>query len=571
MRILGIWDGHDAGAALLEDGAVVVAVNEERLTRRKLEVQFPTLSIEACLRHAGLKPEDIDAIAYSTSDWAKTLARLAPATKEDYYRIRRRKAPYSPWALRRKRLKYWLTLKRGNALTDRLSRRAVARALAPIGFRAPELVAVDHHLAHAAAAAWGAGFARAAVITLDGLGDGLSATVSRYEEGRLKRLAFTPAADSLGVFFEHVTNLLNMRELEDEGKVMALATYAYPVPDRDNPMLDFFEVDGLAVRAHLGPLALYDALRALLWGMPSEQFARMAQRTLEVHIAELVRRAVSETGISDVALAGGVASNIKVNMALRELEEVDEIFVFPHMGDGGLALGAALAAAGTGSRLPTQRLEHIYWGPNHNAGPQRPEGIGARDFPDTGALVENAARRLAGGEILLWFQGRMEYGPRALGHRSILARPDRAEMRDRLNRQLKKRVWYQPFCPSLLDGEAEALLEGANGKPNRFMTMGYRARPEAREQLAAVLGIDGTCRPQFVRPGEDPNARLLDACKGHWGTACVLNTSMNVHGEPLVHTLAHAFRLMRKHGFQRLYCPDENRVYESGGETEWGA
>lgn len=569
MRVLGIWDGHDAGAALLEDGAVTVAVNEERLTRRKLEVRFPTLSIEACLRHAGLDPGDIDVVACSTSDWAKALARLMPATKEDYYRIRRRKTAYSPWALRRKRMKYWLTLKPGNRLTDLLSRQTLLRALAPLGFGKPELVLVDHHLAHAAAAAWAAGFPRSTVVTIDGLGDGISATVNRFQEGRLKRLAYTPAADSLGVFFEHVTNLLNMRELEDEGKVMALATYAYPVPDDENPMLDFFAVDGLALHARMGPLALYDALRALLWSVPSEQFAFMAQRALEVHVAELVQRAVSETGISDVALAGGAASNIKVNMALRELAEVDHLSVFPHMGDGGLALGAAVAAAGAGGTLATQRLEHVYWGPSGGGEPvDLPDGLRAREFEDAGGLVAEAAERLAAGEILLWFQGRMEYGPRALGHRSILARPDRVGMRDRLNRQLKKRVWYQPFCPSLLDSEAATLLENAGGQPNRFMTMGYRAHKDARQSLAAVLGADGTCRPQFVRPGSGAFADLLAACKAHWGTACVLNTSMNVHGEPLVHTLEHAFRLMRKHGFRRLFCPDSACVYEWEGKDD---
>jgi carbamoyltransferase len=565
MRVLGLWDGHDSGAALLEDGEVRVAVNEERLTRRKLEVKFPALAIGACLEHCGCRPEDIDLIACSTPDVAKTLSRWVPSTKESYYRFRRRKTDPSPWRVAGKRWKYWLTTVPGNRVTVALSHAATRRRLAALGFPQRPLVMIDHHLAHAASAAYLSGFPEATVITLDGVGDGLSATASRYQGGWLERLDETPAGDSLGVFFEHVTNLLNMRELEDEGKVMALATYAYPIADEQNPLIELFRVEGTRIRARYGPMRLHDELRRILWRYPSEQFACMAQRALEIHVLELARNAVRRTGLRNLALAGGVASNIKINMLLRESPDTDEVFVFPHMGDGGLAVGAALEAAKQAGEPVDRSLEEIYWGPSIEESAEPPSGIRPILRAQQDAVIRRAAELITRGEILLWYQGRMEYGPRALGHRSILARPDGPDIRDRLNLQLKKRVWYQPFCPSMLDSEAGRLLENAGGRPNRFMTMGYRLRREYRNTLPAIQGVDGSCRPQFVREDDTPFSRLLEALRESTGAGCVLNTSMNLHGEPLVATLQQAFRLMQECGFRHLVRADTGDLYALDG------
>lgn len=560
-RILGIWDGHDAGAVLVENGELRVAINEERLTRRKLETRFPCLAIQACLKHAHVQPQDIDTIAYCTIDVSKTVRRLFPSIQESYYKIRRRKAPYrSPRTVERS-LKYWVQEKPGNRLTSWLSRRCIEDELISLGFSRPTLVEVEHHTAHAAAAVHMSGFDAATVLTIDGLGDGLSATVNRFEGGRLERLEAIPAADSLGVFFEYVTDLLNMRMLEDEGKVMALATHAYPVPDQDNPLLAFFSVAGTRIRAHHHRVRLHEELKKVLWHVPSEQFAYMAQRTLEKHMLDWVRQAVRQTGLPCVAMAGGVASNIKVNMLVRDLPEVRELFVFPHMGDGGLAAGSALhAAALAGQRCVP--LRDLYLGPDiEDPGPP-PAGIQVRELDDAAQVVKRAAERIANSEIILWFDGRMEYGPRALGHRSILARPDGPEMRERLNLQLKKRVWYQPFCPSILESDAAELLENVTGRPNRFMTVGYRARPESRGRLQAVLGADGSCRPQFVADDDTAYSFLLKAVKQRIGVGCVLNTSMNLHGEPLVASLDQAWQLMLAHDFPYLFCPGLKRIYQ---------
>jgi carbamoyltransferase len=554
LNILGIWDGHDSGAALLQDGRVRAAINEERLTRRKLEIAFPARSIAACLAQAGLSPDRVHVVAASTSDPAKTLGRLWPGSKERYYAVRRRKT-YPGLAARATRsVKYRMTEWAPGPISTRISRLALQRTLAHHGLARAVLRIVDHHQAHAAAAAWTSGFDDCAVLTIDGLGDGLSATISSFEHEVLTRVASSPARHSLGVFFEHVTTLLNMRELEDEGKVMALADYAAPIDDDRNPLLPLVRVENGVIRTARSGHALRSTLARIQWQFANEQFAYLAQRTVEDAMTALARDAVRLTGKRRLALAGGVVSNVKATRRIRLLPEVDDVFVFPHMGDGGLPLGAAIAdAANLGEALPIQ-LEQLDLGPAFDAraieNALAPARLPARR-PEN--LAATTAELLAAGRIVMWFQGAMEYGPRALGHRSVLARPDRADLRDRLNLVLKRRVWYQPFCPSMLESEAPRLLADWDGGRNRNMTMAYEVAPGERCHLAAVTSVDGTCRPQFVRDDDEgPFARVLHEARRLWGAGVVLNTSFNIHGEPLVCSPAEAVDVFLRSGADAL-------------------
>jgi carbamoyltransferase len=549
--ILGIWDGHDAGAAVLQDGRILAAVNEERLTRRKLEVGFPRLSVPACLAIAGVRANDIACVALSTWDVAKTLTRVAPALRNQYYDLRRRHTAPTLFSRLKKYSKYSLTLVPGGALTRVLGAAIVRRDLRRCGITAP-LQWIEHHAAHAAAAALCSGFDQAAVLTLDGIGDSMAGSVSVWRAPRLERVAGIRGRDSLGIFFEHVTNLMNMRELEDEGKVMALANYALPVPDAQNPMLTWFACDGLSVRCRYGPLRLHHALAQVLYQVPSEQFAFMAQRTLEVFVTQLVRNAVAHTGIPAVCIAGGVASNVKVNMLVRELECVRDLFVFPHMGDGGLAVGAALALGNRMYHWTGAPLDDLFLGQVFSTDAME-AALRAADcnYTHSDAPWDVAADALARGDTVLWFDGRMEFGPRALGHRSILTRADDPALRDRLNLQLKQRVWYQPFCPSILADDAARLLEHYR-QPNRFMTEAYRTTAEGRRALAAAISIDGTCRPQIVDARDGAYARLLQAVRARCGVGAVLNTSMNIHGDPMVNTPAEAIEVFQRAGAELL-------------------
>jgi carbamoyltransferase len=555
VTILGIWDGHDAGAALLIDGRVAAAVNEERLSRRKLEVRFPEASIRACLEIGRVAPADVSLVAASTTDPAKTLGRLMPWTKERYYAVRRRRVrpgrlASMTWTAKR-RITEWPP----NALTTALSGRLVRRRLAPLGVAAP-LRMFDHHQCHAWSAACCSGFDACAVVTIDGLGDGVSATIGEFRGGALSLRVASPARDSLGVFFEHVTHLLNMRELEDEGKVMALADHVAPVPDEQNPLLALFSVQDGRVRCASPAHALAPRLRAIQWSRPNEQFAFLAQRTVERIAVRLVEDAVRLTGQRRVALAGGVASNVKANRLIRLVPDVESVYVFPHMGDGGLALGAALAASASTGGATRVALDSLALGPCFSAeaiqDAARAAGVTLHAPVD---LAVDVADRLAADQIVCWFQGRMEYGPRALGQRSVLARPDRLEIKDRLNLVMKRRVWYQPFCPSVLETEAPRLFaDWTNDAARcRHMTMAFSVKREFRAALAGAASADGSCRPQLVRDDSgEPLAPVLREIRARLGVGAVINTSFNIHGEPLVCSPAEAFSVFLRSGADAL-------------------
>ena len=538
MYVLGLWDGHDSGVSLLKDNEILFSINEERLTRRKLEIAFPEKSIEYSLKYLGLQKEDIKVIAASTSEFAKTLWRIFPSLKENYYLIRRKKKEYSAFNSFKKKLKYRITELQLDPLSKIISKAILKSKLKKLGFKKFKLLICDHHLCHAVSAAFTSGFDKSLVVTIDGIGDTLSGTISKFENGKLDRIKAISGRDSFGIFFEHVTNLMNMRELEDEGKVMALANYALKIEDDKNPMLDFFTVQGLDVKAKYSSLRTYNELKKILWKYPSEQFAYMAQRVLEIKITELIRNAVQETGLTKICLAGGTCSNIKVNMLIKNLPEVDDVYVFPHMGDGGLAMGSAMVANYELNGVCKYDLENVYYGPEYS-NEYIKTVLEKNEYNNISyQYVEDIAREVANilhkGDIVLWLQGRMEYGPRALGSRSILAAPHSEEVKYELNLIQKKRVWYQPFCPTMLLDDAREFLEDLKGTPNEFMTMGYMVKKDKQKFVKGVINIDGSCRPQIITDHDSRYAKLLREYKNLSGTGIVLNTSFNLHGEPLV-------------------------------------
>jgi len=535
MYILGIWDGHDSGAALLEGDKILFAINEERLTRRKLEIAFPEKAIEACLRFTNLSPQDIHQIGISTYDFAKTLARIFPSFKEEYYLIRRRKKTPKGFTYLKKKTKYKLTEYAPNRLYRFISEKCLRNKLKQLGFKDFQLHFLNHHLCHAASAAFCSGYDQCLVLTIDGIGDALSGTISTYRDKKLNLISSISGKDSLGIFFEHVTNLMNMRELEDEGKVMALANYAYPIDDNENPLMEFFHIEGINIKAKYSTLQMYNRLKKILWKYPSEQFAYMAQRLLEVKIVELVENAVKQTELNKVALSGGVFSNIIVNMRIMDHPLIEECYVFPHMGDGGLALGAAMLANYEINNISFYNLSNLFFGSEYTEDEIKNTLEQHKlQFKYVKDIWKEAAKLITQGNIVLWFQGRMEVGPRALGARSILALPDSEKIKDKLNLSLKKRVWYQPFCPTMLHEDATYFLQNYNSKPNRYMTMGYTVKEELRDKMKGVISIDGACRPQILDNNEIAYEKLLYEIKNVTGYGVILNTSFNIHGDPIV-------------------------------------
>jgi carbamoyltransferase len=558
--VIGVWDGHDAGAALVIDGRVVLALNEERLSGRKLDVGLPVRAL-AAMRTAAAGRRI--AWAPTTSDFAKTLTRTFPSMKENYYQLRRRLTPPGPLHPLTLRAKYSLTQLPTHRVLRNWARRWFARTLdVPLA----DVFLVDHHAAHAASAAfWPTWHGDANIVTLDGIGDGESGSVWAWSEATasLEKILSIPGSASLGLFFEHVTNELQMRPLEDEGKVMALATYAAEQPLSANVFLPWFSLTtdaaGLPVlRCAIPPSRMARAVRDVVWCTPREQVCRMAQQTLEQLVPRFFGLLAAATGRGAFGYAGGVASNIKVNRLIRPVPGVERLEVCPAMGDGGLALGAALSVWRTVTGSRPAAFTDFRLGTDHGDLGRDAEAI-ARE---TGATLQRpadiaraAAERVAAGEIVMWAQGRMELGARALGARSIIARADSVAARDDLNLRLKRRVWFQPFCPTILADEAPALLADYRGARdlNRHMTTGFATTMQGRAALAGAIGHDGSCRPQLVEADPaNPWWRLLVGMRELTGVGAVINTSLNMHGKPMADDAAGVVDAWLESGVQHL-------------------
>ncbi|MDE1869640.1 MAG: hypothetical protein KGH71_01480, partial [Candidatus Micrarchaeota archaeon] len=499
MYVLGLWDGHDSGAALLKDNQIIYASNEERFTKRKLEVKFPYNSIRAALAFAKIHPEDVEIVAFSTLDLSKTISRIFPQQKERYYEFRRRKMLKPRFENLMHFGKYEMTSIGPLPFCNAISKSIISSELGKMGFRNYRLYSVDHHTAHAATAAFPSGFRRALVITLDGVGDGLSGSISTLKGGILKGEKTISARNSLGIFYEQVTNIVGMRELEDEGKVMAMADYSFPFPFEKNRLKEFFKVNGTEIVAKHGPITQYEMLSKIAWSMPREQFAYMAQQLTEHVLAALVNNAIEEFGIGDVAMSGGVFSNVKANMKIKDLKRLKNWFVFPHMGDGGLAMGAAMYANYIANGTSSYNFENAYLGDSFSEDQiknalKSERGI---EYERVSSPGKYAGELINKNNYIFWFQGRAEFGPRALGNRSILANAGDDKVKERLNIHVKQREWYQPFAPAMLKDDAPKLLEGLKGD-SRFMTMTYKVKHDKKEIMKSVIHVDVTARPQIL-------------------------------------------------------------------------
>ncbi|MEM3476986.1 MAG: carbamoyltransferase C-terminal domain-containing protein [Candidatus Micrarchaeaceae archaeon] len=547
MYILGIWDGHNAGAALIDNTSIIFAADEERFTKRKLEVGFPKNAIEASLKFAGIKPADVEIAAYSTTEFTKALERSFPSMRESYYQFRRRKILKPHFEGLRHQIKYAMTSIGNVPCSKAISNAIISKQLKSMGFRNFRLFAIEHHMAHAATAAYTSPFNDSLVVTLDGLGDGISATLSTFGKNGIERKKAIGAKDSLGIFFEQVTNIVGMRELEDEGKVMAMADYSYPFKFEENRLKGFFSVEGTSIKAKYSPAKQYSLLCRIAWQMPREQFSYMAQQLLEVSLSRFIHNAVKEYGNGDVAMAGGTFSNVKANMVIRNDESIKHWYIFPHMGDGGMALGAAMQANFLVNGTKKYKM-NAYLGPEYG----EDETLKAlrngkkMKYSKDGDPAGHAAELISKGNYLFWFQGRMEYGPRALGNRSILAPSGSEEVKDKLNVYVKKREWFQPFAPSIVEEDVPKILYFDGKGFDKYMTMAYMVKEEKRDIAKSVMHVDGSARPQMVGSENPEYKNLIERVKKNEGAGIVLNTSFNIHGMPIVMDPEDAVETMKK-------------------------
>jgi carbamoyltransferase len=511
MRVLGVNAVfHDPAAALVVDGRIVAAAEEERFSRRKhgkAAVPFstwelPEQAIAWCLARAGLRPDELDAIAYSYDP------ALAPAVDD-------------------------VTAGEWEGLRTLYVRRA-PRFLASLGLDPERVRFVGHHVAHAASAHLAAPWPSSAVLVVDGRGEAASHLAGHARaDGSLEVLAAQRLPHSLGLLYEDLTEHLGFRRSSDEYKVMAMASYG--APRFRDALRELVSADGAGGYATepLDWAAFAPRLRAGEdWTPAHADLARSVQERLEEVLLDLARWLHARTGEPCLTMAGGVALNCVANTRIWREGPFDAVWVQPASGDSGTALGAALrvardlgdrvlamAGADLGRSWSEDELEA--WLIRARVPYERP--------PD---VAEAIADVLAADGVVAWFQGASEYGPRALGRRSLLADPRSAANLERLN-DVKGREQFRPVAPMVLDERAAALFDGP--LPSPYMLFTHRVRDAWRERIPAVVHVDGTARIQTVSAARDPlTAAMLRAFERRTGVPVVVNTSLNTAGRPMV-------------------------------------
>lgn len=546
MIVLGLSGavGHDPSAALFIDGELVAAVEEERFIRDKhAKDKMPYEATRYCLQAAGIKPDEIDAVAFP-------YAKIGLGSPARWHYARR--YWYAPdrsfTALFNGNRRYRRNVRRVRQLLDELH----------IGFDRVQFFPVEHHLAHLSSAYHLSGFEdRCAVISIDGKGEYATTFFGYAEKGKIYKIKEFYDPDSLGGFYGALTEYLGFEMLDGEFKVMGMAPYGNP--DR----YDFSRLiscDGHDFRINTGLVNVvgsrrykeggkgyYFSKELVRWLGPKRQgdsiddpyidYAAATQKLLEDVALSLIEQylgnIIRETG--RICYAGGVALNVKLNQKIIDMDGVRELFVQPAASDAGTAVGAASYAADfLGDKV--QKLEHVYLGPAYSndeciAACRQHEKQPTWELLDDPSLT--AAKLLAQGNPVAWFQGRMEFGPRALGNRSILGDPSYPGIAERINAQIKYRERWRPFCPSILDRAAAEILQTDHPAP--FMTFAFRVAESWKTRIPEVVHEDGTARAQVVSRETNPRYyRLIEELENLKGVPVVLNTSLNRRGEPMV-------------------------------------
>jgi carbamoyltransferase len=555
VKILGISDGMTGGAVLIEDGVIRYAIHEERLVRAKMATGFPQHSINHVLAATRTQPEEIDGIAI--------------ATLNEVYR--EEAIAYNGWLMNEQEPLKEMLLGVSSTINQRFgaspllqesyyklkgfvgrSRRSTVkqRLRSEWGFSCP-IQFVEHHYAHACSAYYTSGLREATVITMDGAGDNTSSRVYHVQDGQFKVLGSVNSFNSLGNYYAYITHLCGFKAQRHEGKITGLAAYGEPVYV---DILQRFITHEHGQLINEGKVFYWAAVRALESALPSscrkEDLASSIQHLLEELGGAYIRHWVERSGCGDLALAGGVFANVKFNQTIYELDNVRSVFIHPGMGDEGLAVGAAYAlaaqyAAKTGAPLAATKLSDVYFGASYSdAEIERAivqADVSTERIPN---LEQQVASLLAAGKVVARFDGRMEYGPRALGNRSILYPSTDPTVNDWLNQRLN-RTEFMPFAPVTIAEYAEQCYEniGDARYPASFMTMTFNCTDWMKQHCPAVVHVDGTARPQLIAREVNPGYyAIVDEYRKLTGLPSIINTSFNMHEEPIVCTPEDAIR-----------------------------
>jgi carbamoyltransferase len=572
---LGISISHNSSAALMCDGKIVAAACEERFNREKNYVGFPIESIRLCLNQAGITGKQIEKAAYSTISNSGLLVKAQTNTKfsisdyhkyygEDYYaKVLAGEVPKQYLLKLRDDSQFNSGVQHFdfNYLTDEvvldrdldieLFQKEQIRILnEQFEIDAMKIEFLDHHYCHANYAYFASPFRNSdcLVITMDGWGDGRNQTVWKVQGEKLELLADS-TQNEIGRIYKLATLILGMRPDEHEFKVMGLAPYAKDsyVLKALEPIKDICEVDGLRIIHKNRPEDLYKYLVEKWKVHRFDNIAGAVQKLTEDLACQLVNNAIHETGISRVVLGGGIAMNIKMNQSISELDAVSEIYIAGSNGDESLSIGACYALE---KRSKTnQCLDNMYLGYDVS---DEIDQLALLDF-DNDFIVEenpeytNVAHLLLEGNIVGWIQGQAEFGARALGNRSILANPSIRDSVQKINEAIKNRDFWMPFALSILEEEHQRYIFNPKGIKSPVMSMGFNSIPENYQMIeAGTHPYDKTVRPQFVSEIHNPEYhRLISEYFKVSGVPALLNTSFNLHGEPIVNSVKDAIRTFR--------------------------
>ncbi len=540
IYVLGIHDGHAAGATLLKNGMVVAAINEERLTMIKNFAGVPVLSIAKVLEIADIDPQDISLVAIASKiritrdpiEGKKTLLFHVHMTVSGILHGKK-------------------FIRMAIEVLSRLKPRSdLLEALHMMGINA-RVVYVDHHSCHTASAYFGRPWRdKTLVFTLDGMGDGISASVSIGQENSIRCIAQTSYFDSpTNNLYSEITEYLGMKRCEHEYKVMGLAPYGDFTKTIDvfRPMIRLrpsnkleFENTTSLYMAQLQPF-----YHKHLAGKRFDQIAAGVQRAFEELVIAWIKEAIKETHIHKIAASGGAFLNVKANMLIHGLPEVHDMFVYPAADDSGLAEGAAIVGyvnycSDHAVRFHVSALETLYFGAQYTNDYIRSFLKEKKLFSKAQkADPEKIASLLARGSIIARFAGRDEWGPRALGNRSIMADPRSLSTVTRLNRAIKQRDFWMPFAPAILSEDQPRYVK--NGRFAPYMTTAFETKPKAARDIAATIHpADQTTRPMTVNNWNPTWQETIRQFKKITGVGAILNTSFNLHGYPLVGTPEHA-------------------------------
>ena len=538
---------HDSSACIVRDGEVLFAIAEERLSRVKHDARFPELAIRACLDFVSVRPDQLDFVCFG---WPP----VGVAVRHDLKGMIKGEFPIDYTSVASLFRRYVSLTRQHDGENPFRARFGTTKAR----FRF-----IHHHLAHAISAYAFSGFDDAAILVLDGRGAWEATSLWHGRDGRLEHVWTIPWPNSLGLFYAQFTQFLGFQPYSDEWKVMGLAPYGEPginlrefIVPNDNPyrvstrlLLGRDSAPLAGIVSRLGPSRVPESEI----DSRHKNFAFAVQDSCEQAMLTLVRGAVEKTRCRNLCLAGGVALNSKANGKIVASGMVDRIFVQPAAGDDGTCLGAALGPyLDNGGRLPVRKMRHAYLGNEYSdAEIERVLQTYKLRITRVADPAKAAAELLVDGKILGWFQGRMEFGPRALGARSILADPRDPEMNAKVNNAVKFREWWRPFAPSMLAESAAEYIESATDSP--FMVLTAQVRAEKRNVIPSVTHVDGSARPQTVERNVNPLYwRLIHEFGQRTGVPVVMNTSFNLRGEPIVCTPTDAVRTFFSSGMDAL-------------------